>query len=331
MDFAPRPRRRTVLAATAASLLGLAEATHAADAWPTRPVTLILPLPPGSGSDITARFFAKRLQELSGQPFVVENRPGANGFIGAEALRRAAPDGYTATITSQQVMTANVALFKSMPYDPVKDFTPVARLVREPNAVFAPAGSSFKTLRELVEAGRAATNTARPLTYAYPTTSARIATESFLDTAKMRATGVPYKGPPAALVDLAAGIVDFAITDISVAVALERAGRLRMLAVTSDRRHRDFPQVPTVAETGVGDLEYYSWAGMFAPAGTPTAIIDRLGGWLRQIMQEPQTQTFIAGMGNEPAFTSAQELREFQLKEIDWWKMMAAKAGVEPE
>lgn len=326
-SFLPR-RRKILLTATAGSLLGMPLVARTADPYPSRPVKIILSLPAGSGSDVIARYVAKRLQELAGQPFIVENRPGGNGFIAAEALLRSAADGYTLTIASNSLMAANVALFKKLPYDPVTDFTPVGRIVRAPNAVFVAANSPYKTLNELVAAGRAKGDALR---YAYPTASANIATHAFLDIAQVQALGVPYQGPPPALVDVASGIVDFIITDVSAARPLLGAGRLRLLAVTTATRLREYPNVPTVAQTGIGEFQYVAWAGMFAPAKTPAAVVERLAGWLRHIALESDTQSFLAAMRNEAAWADAEVLRAFQLREIDWWKRMAANAGIKPQ
>jgi tripartite-type tricarboxylate transporter receptor subunit TctC len=325
---AASPQRRALTLAALGGLFAAPWAARAQEPYPSRPVKIVMPSPPGSGNDTTARFVAERLSRLSGQPFVVEARPGGNGFIAAQAVKQAPADGYTIMLASSSLMAGNPALFKQLPYDPVADFVPIGRITRAPFALFVAANSPYKTLADLVAAGRANPDRLR---YAYPGASTNIMMYGFLEMAKMKAQGVPYQGPPAALLDVAGGQVDFAIVAVTIAGALLQGGRLRMLATTTEARLRGHPDVPTVAETGVGDFSYYDWAALFVPAKTPAPAVERLSGWLRQIVQDSETQTFFANQSSETAWADGEAMRKFQIDEIAWWKRMAAGAGIEPQ
>lgn len=316
-----------------ASLLGVAllagpVAAKSDDPYPSRMVKLIIALPAGSGSDGLTRFFAKRMQELTGQPFAVENKPGANSFIAADTIIRMPADGYTLTLASNSMMASNAALFKKMPYDPIDDFTPVARIARAPNIVIVPAASPYKSLADLIAAGRTRPN---GLSFAAASGSHNIATFALMQLANFEAVSVPYQGPPKALLDTAAGLTDFMLIDVAAAVPLMQSGRLRPLAVTTTKRHPSYPEVPTVTEAGVPGFEYSSWAGIFAPVHTPPAVIEKIAALAKQIMAEPETTAYFERTGTEPFWASANELRRFQLDEIDWWRSTMRRAGLEAQ
>lgn len=331
----PIARRRIFLrAAGQASALAMLGALLAgapcvqAQEWPARQVTLIVSFPPGSGADTTARLYARRMQEITKQTFVVENRPGANSFIAAQAVARAPADGHTLFLASNSPVVTNAVLFKSLPYDPVADFAPIARAARATNAVVVPAASPLKSVADLVAAARAKP---KGLSYASGSASYQIATELFTELLGVEALHVPYKGAAPALQDLAAGVVDFAVADISAVLPLVQGGRLRALAVTSDKRHAALPAVPTAIEAGARGYEYYNWTGLFAPAKTPPAVIDRLATLMQQITAEPETVAFLAKVGGESFHAGPAELRRYQLAEIEQWKRTAQRAGIQAE
>lgn len=323
----PCQQRRRLLAAAAALPLSHVGATWAQE-YPGKPVTFIVSFPPGSGADTTARLYARRMQEITKQTFIVENRPGANSFLAAQAVAKANPDGYTLFYASNSPVVVNAVLFKKPPYDPVADFAPVARASRGTNLIVVPAGSPHKSVADLAAAAKAKP---KGLSYASGSASYQIATELFAELLGVDFLHVPYKGSAPALVDTAAAVVDFAIADISAALPLITGGRLRALAVSSDKRHAALPAVPTATEAGAKGFEFYNWTGLFAPARTPQALIDKLAALMQQITAEPETVAFLAKVGGETFPGGPQELRRYQLAEIEQWKRTAQRAGIQPE
>ncbi|CAG2139897.1 Bug family tripartite tricarboxylate transporter substrate binding protein [Cupriavidus numazuensis] len=317
-------RRRLMLASLALFTLPAAAQT----AYPTHPVKIIVSLPPGSGADSTARFIAQRLSETFQQPFVVENRPGANGFIGARAVASAAPDGYTLFVGSNSTMVTNAALFKSLPYDPVKDFVPVERLARFAMVVVVPSTSRFKSLGDLVEGIRQAPG---KLNYASGSAGYQVYTEMFHERFHLKGNAIAYKGTAPAMTDVAAGNVDYAIGEISSVLPLIRAGRIRPLAVTDSQRLKDLPQVPTVAESGAPGFDVTAWTGVFAPAKVPDQIVKALSDAVRNAMQQPDSVKFIAGLGGTVDPGSPRELRKFQLAEIARTREIVKSAAIPVE
>ena len=321
-------RRRWLLAALAMpAAVSLATPAWAQD-YPTKQVTFIVSFPPGSGADSAARLYARRMQEITKQTFVVENRPGANSFLAAQAVAKAKPDGYTLFFASNSPVAVNAVLFKKPPYDPVADFTPVARATRATNGIVVPANSPYKSLAELAAAGKAKP---KGLTYASGSASYQIATEWLTDVLGFEATHVPYKGSSQALVDVAAGVADFGVADISAVLPLAQGGKLRVLAVSADKRHPELPSVPTAIEAGAKGYEYYNWVGLFAPAKTPQPVVDKLAALMQQITAEPDTVAALAKLATETFPAGPQEFRRFQLAQIEHWKAMAQKAGIQPE
>lgn len=319
-------RRMLVISGAVAAVLAFAPAWS--QDYPSKPVTFVVSFPPGSGADTTARHYARRMQELTKQTFIVDNRPGANSFIAAQAVARAAPDGHMLFFTSNSPMVLNAVLFKKLPYDPVADFAPVARVSRATNLVVVPTSSTFKTLADLVAAAKAKP---KQLNYAAGSASYHIATEMFTQALGVELTHVPYKGAAPALADTAGGVADLAVADITAALPLVTGGRLRALAVTSEKRHPALPDVPTAAEAGAKGFEFYNWTALFAPAKTPQPVINKLAELMQKISAEPETVAFMAKVGGEVFAAGPQELRRWQLAEIEQWKRTAQRAGIQPE
>ncbi|AEI81593.1 extra-cytoplasmic solute receptor BugT (plasmid) [Cupriavidus necator N-1] len=320
-------RRTSLRLAAAASLLSLA-LPFSAGAYPDKPIRLVVSFPPGSGADTTARYVAQKLGERLGKPVVVENRPGANSFIAAQAVAGADPDGHTIFLASNSPMATNVAIFKRLPYDPVKDFAPVARLTRGVMAVVVPASSGAITIGELAERSRAQPGT---LNYGAGAASYQIATELFLHLAGGRATPVPYKGVAPALSDLAGGQLDFAFADLGAVVPFLQSGKVRMLAVSADRRVDAFPKVPTLQESGFRDYYMINWTAAFVPARTPAPIANLLGEHLQAIYRLPEGVAKVRQSYGEPFFGDANELRRFQIEEISRWEQAARQAGMQKQ
>lgn len=315
-----------------ASLCSAALLPPAGQAWaqefPSKPIKFIVPFPPGSGTDTSARYFGKKLGELTGQPVVVENRPGANGFIAAKALLTAPADGYTVFVGSNSSLAVNVALFKKLPYDPQTDMAPLTMMMRAPTVLVVPPNSPYKTLADLISAAKA-----QPGKFNYAAGSAgyQLMSEALNDSAHLDIRNVPFKGASEALIAIASGSVDMAFSDITAAYELVKGGKLRALAVASDRRSPTLPSVPYFGEAGVPGFTAYVWVGAMVSAKTPKAETDKLAALLTQIERLPETKEFYERLGAEVMNGGADEMRKFQAAEIALWKRIALKAKVEQE
>lgn len=320
-------KRRGICAGLLAAA-SLAAPLALAAGYPEKPVKVIVSLPPGSGADTTARFLAQHLTKELGQPFVVENRPGANSFIAAKAVADATPDGYTMFVASNTPMVTNAAVFRQLPYDPVKDFAPVASIGRFPMLIVVPASSPYKTLQEMVAAMKA--NPGK-LNFASGTPSYSVAMEIFHERNGIKGTTINYKGTGPAITDLAAGVCDYSIAEVSAVTPLIKGGKLRALAIAAATRHRDLPDVPTAAEAGNKGFEAYAWTGVFFPAKVPQAIVQRVGDIVRSTLNGPEGTAFIHNMGGTVFTGSAQQFAEFQLSEIELTKRVVKAAGIPVE
>lgn len=320
--------RRLLLACLIATL-GVSGLAHAnANNYPRKPVKIVVSFPPGTGSDSSARFLAQKLEARFGQPFVVENRPGANSFIAAQAVAKADPDGYTLFVASNSPMATNVVQFKTLPYDPVRDFAPVARLYYGAMILSVRADSPYKTVADLVAAAKAKPG---KLSYGSGSASYQIATELFMKQAGITAVAIPYKGAAPAVADLAGGQVDFAMSDYLAASALSQAGKTRIIAVGGDKRLPLEPNVPTLQELGYKDYYMVSWVALFAPAKTPPAIVKKLSDATVEIISSKEVAEFV-GRTNGQIFAGGSEvLRKYQLDEIQRWTKAAEIAGIPKE
>ncbi len=318
--------KKTFGFALALSLMaGMLASAPAHAAYPERPIKLVVSFPPGSGTDTNARYAATRLQERIGVPVIVENKPGANSFIAAEAVVNAKPDGYTLLLASNSPVTTNVVMFKDLPYDPVKQLTPLAKLAYGPMGVAVKADSPFKTIGDLIAHSKQNPNS---LNYGAGSASYRIATELFLAQAGIKAEHIPYKGAAPALTDLAGGHVDFVFADLGAVVPFIESGAMRVLAVTGDQRVSAVPDVPTLQEAGLKDYYMINFTAAFAPAGTPKEIVDLLSDHFVEIYRDPATQEFL-DRTHWLAFPGGQEeLRKFQLSEIERWGAAARAANI---
>jgi tripartite-type tricarboxylate transporter receptor subunit TctC len=306
---------RLAALACAAWLAQPAAAVHAA--YPDKPIRLIVSFPPGSGTDSNARYVAKKMEEKLGVAVTVENRPGGNSFIAAQAVATAAPDGYTLLLASNSPVATNAAMFKRLPYDPVKDFAPVARLGYGAMALAVQADSPYRTVADLVDAARK-----RPgeLNFGSGSASYQIATELFLSMGGIKANHVPYRGAAPALTDLAGGQVDFVFADYGAVIPFVQSGRMRLLAVTGDARLKSAPDTPS----------YYmvNWTAAFAPARTPQPVIDTLSDTLLSIYGTQDAAEFLARTNWEVFPVGPKALGEFQRDEIRKWDQAAQRAGI---
>lgn len=305
----------------------LATAAHAQD-FPNRPLRLIVPQGPGGGSDVGARIVAERLARALGQPIVVENRPGAGGVIGVDAAAKSAPDGYTMVLGSNTTMAANVSLYSKLPFDPLRDFAPLAITFAANFGIVVHPSVPVTNLKELVALAKA-----RPgqLNFGSGTSSAQICTEMFKFAAGIDLAYVPYRGSPQALADLLSGQVQLICDPLATALPLVKSGKLRMLAVTSARRSMFAADMPTMAEAGVPNVEYTAWLGLFVPSATPREIRARLSSELMKVLRQPETADALAKAGLDPLVLGPEEALDYWKADIERQAVVIKRAGMKVE
>lgn len=326
-----KPRRRLIQQLAAASLLGLAcmgMASGQVQDFPSKPLKFVVPFPPGSGTDTSARYFAKKFTEITGQTVVVDNKPGANGFIAVRAVLSAPADGYTVFVGSNSTLAVNVALFKSLPYDPVADFSPLSMLMRSPALLIVPGQGAHKTMSELIGNAKAQPGV---LNYGAGSAGYQLMAESFNDLAKVQTMHVPFKGASEAVTAVSSGTVHFAFAEMTSAQELVKSGKLRALAVASERRVPSLSQVPTATEAGLPGFTAYTWVGAMVHAKTPKAETDKLASLMTAIERLPETREFYERIGAEVMNGGPDEMRQFQAAEIQLWKRIVVKAKVEQQ
>ena len=298
------------------------------DAWPSKPMRMILPFPPGGGTDILGRLIADRLSASFGQPVVTENRGGAGGNVGAEAAAKSAPDGYTLVLVAPS-LAISPTLYSRLNYDPVKDLAPISLVATVPN-VMVTQPSMPGELKEFI-----ATVKAKPGALNFGSggagTSNHLAGELFNLVAGTKLVHIPYKGVNLAMQDVLSGNVHLVFIGIPAAAPHIKAGKLRALALVAPQRSSALPDVPTVAEAGLPDFEVTTWYGVLAPAGTPRNIINRLNGELVKIMHAPELREKLAATGTEPLTSTPEEFSAYIRKEIAKWGDVIRKAGVKAD
>ena len=313
----------TLVAGVALTLL---PAVCAAQAWPSRPIKWIVPFAPGGTTDILARTVGDKLSIALGVPVVVENKPGAGGGVGAEIVAKAAPDGYTIMGGTISTHAINASLYKSLPYDPVKDFVPITLIARVPNMLVVNPDIPAKDVKELI-----ALLKANPGKYTFASsgngTSQHLSGELFKSMAGVEMQHIPYKGSPPALQDVVGGQVTMTFDNITTAWPLAKAGKLRPLAVTTAKRSAIAPDVPTLAESGLPGFEVGSWQGVFAPAGTPAPIVKRLNTEIVKILHMPEVSERLAGLGAEIVADSPEEFAALVKAEVVKWSDVVRKSG----
>jgi len=300
----------------------------AQDQWPSKPVRMILPFPPGGGTDILGRLIADRLSASLGQPVVTENRGGAGGNVGAEAAAKSAPDGYTLVLVAPS-LAISPTLYSRLNYDPVKDLAPISLVATVPN-VMVTQPSMPGELKEFI-----ATVKAKPGALNFGSggagTSNHLAGELFNLVAGTKLVHIPYKGVNLAMQDVLSGNVHLVFIGIPAAAPHIKAGKLRALALVAPQRSSALPDVPTVAEAGLPDFEVTTWYGVLAPAGTSRNIITRLNGELVKIMHAPELREKLAATGTEPLTSTPDEFAAYIRKEIAKWGDVIRKAGVKAD
>ncbi len=322
-------RRRLVAGGLAAAAAGARVPAFAQSVpdWPRAHIRFIVPFPAGSGTDLNARQIGDRLSQALGQPVVVENRPGADGSIAAEAAAKARPDGYTVFVTSNSTHASNPALKRRLPYDPIRDFTPVTLIGTAPLMVLVANALPVRSVAELVAYAKAHPG---KLNFGSGSASSRVAGEMFKAMTGTDMVNVTYKGNPQALADLAAGEMQVMFCDAGTALPQVQGGRVRALAVTSLQRAGVAPELPTVAEAGVPGFEMIAWTAVFVPAGTPEPIVARLNARVVEILKSPEFRQRV-GSATDLAPGTPAELGAFVRSEIDKWKRVVAQARIEVE
>lgn len=307
----------------------LAPATHAlAQDFPSKPIKFIVPFGPGSGTDTSARYYGRKLSELTGQPVVVDNKPGANGFIAVKQALAAPADGYTVFIGSNSTLAVNVALFKTLPYDPVADFAPLSMLMRSPAMLVVPGSAPYKNLGEFLADAKS-----RPgkLNFGAGSAGYQLMGELLNDAAKLQTVHVPFKGASEAITAVASGTVEYAFAEVTAVQELTKAGRLKALAVASNQRVSAAPQVPTAAEAGLPGFEAYTWVAAMVSAKTPAAETAKLAQLMTKIANMPETKAFYERIGASVMTGGAEEMRAYQKGEVQLWKRIATQAKVEQQ
>jgi tripartite-type tricarboxylate transporter receptor subunit TctC len=321
---------RIAVAITAAAVLAQLPADALAQAYPAKPVKLVVGFSPGGPADVLARITAQKLNEALKQPVIVENRPGAGGTIGAAAVAASPADGYTLLfVTSGHAGSA--ALYPKLPYDPVKGFAPVIALAATPVVVVTNGSAPYKTLQDLVAAARAKPGKLNYGAGGGGATLTSLAAEVFRSQTKIDVVQVNYKGTGPALTALMGGEIDFAFDTVSGAIGQVKSGKLRALAVTSKKRSSALPDVPTVGETVLPGFEVIGWFGILAPAGTPAAIVAQLNRTLEAVLQTQEVRNRFKDLGTEPLGGSPAEFGKLIETETARWGEVIRRLGIKAE
>jgi tripartite-type tricarboxylate transporter receptor subunit TctC len=313
---------RLILALCAALVFG---SPAVAQQYPSKPIRLVVGYSPGGGNDLIARIVATRLQSKLNQPVIVENKPGAQSIVAAEMVAKAAPDGYTLLIAPSGPMTINPAVYSKLPYDPVKDFVPVTMLAEFPLLLVVGADQPVKSVKELVEYGRA---NPRLANYASSATPFQLASELFNARTGSTFQHIPYKGSGDAVQAVMAGQVLMALADSGPIAGPLKGAKLRALAVTTAHRPPDFPDVPTMAEAGVPDMEIALWTGLVAPAGTPAEIVTFLQDVIADILEEPAIRTAFDTISVDARAMSSKDFAAAIARDTARWKQVAGTANI---
>jgi len=311
------------------SCLGLAPlAAPAADTgFPSRPVTLVIPFPPGGATDVNGRVIAQRLGKELGQPVVIENRGGAGTVIGASYVSKAAPDGYTLLISSGTTFTVNPAIRPNLPYDPVKGFEPIGLAGRVGLILLANSEVPVQTVKQFVDYVKASPGKYSYASYGTGTTS-QFAGETILHAAGLKMTHVPYKGSAPAMTDLMGGQVPFSVDTVSAAVPQLKSGKIKAIAVTTAKRSTLLPDVPTMAESGYPEVSTDTWLVLAAPKGLPPEVKAKLEKALAATIADPDTRAKLSAQGLEPGYSNSAAVSELIAKELPLMRAIAARANI---
>ena len=315
--------RRAALALAAASLLAATMAQ--AETWPARPIRLVVPFPAGGGTDIIARELTNKLTSY-GYNFVVDNKPGSGGNLGVDAAAKAAPDGYTLVLGQTSNLAINPTLYTKLPYDPLKDLTPISLVATSPLVVVAGTATPYKTLADVVKTAKA-----KPDSINYASsgngTVAHLAMESFQKAAGIKLTHIPYKGAAQGVTDVISGQVQLYVSSVPTLLPHIKSGKMHALALTSLQRASDLPQVPTVAESGYKGFEAITWFGIAGPVGLPKEIVAKLNADINKALQDPALKQKLSGQGADVQGSSAADFAKLIRDDIPRWGKLVKDSG----
>ena len=315
---------RRAIAVAGATLLA---ASAAAAAYPERPVTLVVTYPPGGTVDVVARLLGPKLAEKLGQAVVIENRGGAGGMIGGAVVAKAKPDGYTLMLDASN-HSQNPALQPSMQFDTLKDFAPVSLLLRVPNVLVVTPNAPIQSVADLIKQGKGKTGHALHFASAGPGSAQHLGGELFNLLAGTRLEHVAYRGGGPAMVDVMAGQVPIMLASMGSSWQHVKNGKLRAIAVCGSTRSKAAPELPTIAEAGVPGYESYEWNAVFAPAGTPTDIVDQVSRALAEVLKDPAIAATLSGLGAETVGSTPAELDTFRRAELAKWQKVVKDANL---
>ena len=322
-------RRTGIKTLAAAALLATGVgAAMAQDGYPNKPLTMVVPFSAGGTTDILARIVGQALGQELGQTIIIENKPGAGGNIGAQQAARAKADGYTLFMGTVGTHAINQALYKKLPYDPIKDFTPLSRVANVPNLLVAHPSRPYKTVKEMIEYGKKHPN---EITYGSPGSGAspHVSGALFQSMTGVELTHVPYKGSAPAISDLLGNQIAVMFDNMPSAIQHVRSGKLRPIAVTTAKRSPELPDVPTIAEAGVPGYEATSWFGLWSVAGTPQPVLDKLHASLTKVLKDPAVAKKIADQGGEVVIETPAQFDAFIKSEAAKWGKVVKESGAE--
>ena len=321
---------KQVSIAAAVVLMGLGSAAAQTPSYPVKPVRLIVPFPPGGGTDFVARAIQPRFAEALGQQILIDNRAGATGIVGTELGAKAPPDGYTLTMATGATISANMALFPKLPYDPPKDFVAVTLVASQPNVLAVHPSLPAKSVRDLIAIAKA-----RPGQLNYATSGAgsshHLSGELLKSMAGINIVHVPYKGTGPAITDAVGGHVEVIFSGIAAILPQVKAGRLRALGITAARRSSILPDLPTIAEAGLPGYEITSWHGVLAPAGTPQPVVLRVRDAAAKALASPDVHERFASQGAEPVGSTSDAFAKFMRADIAKIGKLIKTAGIKAE
>ncbi len=303
----------------------MAAAQSAAQKFPSKPVTIVVPYSPGGGTDVVGRLFAKRLAEIWGQPVVVDNRTGANGAIGSNVVARAPADGYTLVLVVGS-HAVNPVLMKTMPYDTDKAFTAITNIATSPSVLVVQANGPYRSLPEVLAAGQK-----EQLGIGYSEGQTRLTGEMIKQAGKLQAVGVPYKGAAPMLADIIGGHLPMGVTSVVSALPHVRSGALRVIGVADTKRTPVFPEAMTFKEAGLSGVESLNWYGLFGPAGLPAPLVEQVNQDLKKAAADPEVAKQLENQGANLIFTPPADFKRFLASELTKWKLVAERSNIQPE
>lgn len=320
---------RLAITSMAVGAVAGAQAQSAAQAYPNKPIRIVVTFTSGGAPDIIARLLGERFTAAWGQPVIIDNKPGSGGNIGADFVAKAAPDGYTMVVGTVGTHSINGALYTKMPYDMVKDFSPITLLATTPNMLVVHNDVPARTVKELIDLGKREGKMS--FASSGSGTSIHVSGELFKSMTGIDMTHIPYKGRASALPDLLGGRVTMMFDNMPSSLPLVREGKLRALGVTSLNRSAAAPEIPTIAESGLPGFEAVSWFAMFAPPGTPKPVVDKIQAEISRILKLPEVAKRLTDIGLEPVGSTPEDLAAYQRSEIVKWAKVVKDSGARAE